>query len=54
METIIVALVILVIVALAGSYIYRAKKKGARCVGCPHSGQCGSCSSQCGSFRPEI
>ena len=51
MENMIVALVILVIVALAGSYIYRAKKKGTGCVGCPHSGKnsCGGkCSGCCG------
>ena len=51
MENIIVALVILVIVALAGTYIYRAKKKGAGCVGCPHSGKCGSCNGHCSSFQ---
>ncbi len=53
MKSIIVALVILAIVALAGLYIYRAKKKGTRCVGCPHGGSCSSCGSHCSSYRTQ-
>ena len=34
--------VILVIVGLAGWYIYKTKKSGQKCVGCPHSKECGS------------
>lgn len=46
-------LIVAVILAIAGAalwYIYRAKKKGAKCIGCPDSGACsakGMCSS-CG------
>lgn len=41
----------LLIVAGAVVYIARAKKKGARCIGCPHSTSCpsakrGECSCQ--------
>ena len=57
MDNILVALVILAVVALAGYYIYRAKKRGVRCVGCPDSGKCsgscGSCSGNCGGCRSQ-
>ena len=48
--------IIAVILAIAGAallYIYRAKKKGAKCIGCPDSGACagkgacGSCGCNC-------
>ena len=29
------------ILALAAWYIHREKKKGKKCIGCPHSGSCG-------------
>ena len=43
---IIIVAVVLLIVVLSGLYIYRAKKKGAKCIGCPDSGNChcGNCS----------
>ena len=31
---------ILVIVGLAAFYIIRAKKKGQKCIGCPHGKNC--------------
>lgn len=50
MENVIVIAVAAGIVFLAGRYIYREKKKGAVCVGCPYSGNCGrSCSGGCGN-----
>ena len=53
MEHVILALVIAAILALAVGYIYQAKKKGAKCIGCPDSGTCGGscagCSGNCGS-----
>ncbi len=43
------------IVGLAGGYVYREKKKGRKCIGCPHSGSCsgscGSCSGSCGCHK---
>lgn len=39
-DNIIVGLVILVVVGAAAAYIIRAKKRGAKCVGCPDSGTC--------------
>ena len=43
----ILALVVL-IVAAAGYFIYRAKKSGKKCIGCPHSGTCSGNCSGCG------
>lgn len=42
MENLILILVLLLIVGSAGYYIYRAKKRGQVCVGCPHAGTCAS------------
>ena len=49
MESVIAAVIIIAIVALAVRYIYKAKKSGAKCIGCPDSKTCSaqSCSS-CG------
>ena len=52
MDTIIAAAVIVVIVALAAGYVYKAKKRGQKCIGCPMANTCsssrnGSCS--CGN-----
>lgn len=41
----IVIFVVLMILGLAGGYVFKAKKKGRRCVGCPNGG---SCSGSCG------
>ena len=37
MENYILIAIILIIVGLAAFYVIRAKKKGAKCIGCPHS-----------------
>jgi len=48
---IIVIAVLIAILGGAAFYIYRAKKKGAKCVGCPQShkcsGGCGGCGGLC-------
>ena len=36
---------IVLIVALAARYIYKAKKSGKACIGCPDSGCCNGCCS---------
>jgi len=40
------------ILGLAGWFIYRSKKSGKKCIGCPDSGSCsgacGSCACGCG------
>ena len=46
----VVILVIALIVGGASYYIYRAKKSGKKCIGCPHSASCknsGGCSTSC-------
>jgi len=53
MENIIAIIAVVVVLALAIRYIYKAKKSGAKCIGCPDSGtcsakSCGSCSCGCG------
>lgn len=57
MENLIVIAVIAVIVGASALYIYKAKKRGVKCVGCPDSGSCASnscggkcsgCSGKCG------
>ena len=50
MENIIIIAILLAIVAFAALYIYRAKKKGKKCIGCPDGGSCsGNCSCGCSS-----
>ena len=52
MESIIAAVIVIAIVALAVRYIYKQKKSGAKCIGCPDSKtcsakSCGSCGCGC-------
>ena len=42
---IIVIAVLILILGFAVWYIRRAKKKGAKCVGCPGGGDCAGCSA---------
>lgn len=48
-----IIIIIAIILALAGFYVYRAKKSGKKCIGCPDSGSCSSgehtCSGSCSS-----
>ena len=46
----IVIAIVVVIVAAAGFYIWRQKKQGAKCIGCPYAKRCsskGNCSGGC-------
>ena len=47
MADFIVIAVVIAIVGGASAYIYKAKKNGARCVGCSHAGKCGKAHSEC-------
>lgn len=49
MENFIIVGIIVVIVLLACFYIYRSKKNGNKCIGCPHSKVCGSSTCKCNS-----
>ena len=47
MTDIIIVAVIILVVGAASLYLYRAKKRGQKCVGCPYCKECGgSCSSE--------
>lgn len=35
--------ILLVLLGTALTYIFRAKKKGVKCIGCPAAGKCKSC-----------
>jgi len=54
MANFIVVIILLAITASAAIYIYKARKSGKKCIGCPDSGCCGknegsACSGFCGS-----
>ncbi|MBO5908823.1 MAG: FeoB-associated Cys-rich membrane protein [Clostridia bacterium] len=48
MENAIIIIVVALILALAIGYIIKAKKSGAKCIGCPSSKECLGCSCGCG------
>jgi len=49
MENAIIITVLIVIVSAVSIYIYKEKKKGRKCIGCPYSGTCGTGNgSSCG------
>jgi len=48
MENIIIVIVLLLIVGSACFYIWKEKKRGNKCIGCPMSAN-GSCPGHCGS-----
>lgn len=41
MKDILIVVVLLVILGAACVYIYKAKKRGAKCIGCPYAETCG-------------
>ena len=48
MVNVIAVLVLLVIVAAAGGSVYKAKKSGQKCVGCPYAKECAARANGCG------
>ena len=48
MVNVIAVVALLAIVGAAAGYVYKAKKSGQKCVGCPYAKQCGSKSYGCG------
>ena len=48
MEDIIIIAILLAIVGGIGLYFYRAKKRGQKCIGCPH---CKGCGGNCGTSK---
>ncbi|MCR5202615.1 MAG: FeoB-associated Cys-rich membrane protein [Lachnospiraceae bacterium] len=55
MTNIIATVVIIGIVGAACVYIYKEKKKGTRCIGCPNAGKCQKAmlGKECSSVDPE-
>ena len=51
MENVIIIAVIAAAIGLAGRYLYRAKKRGVKCIGCP-SGCGGKCGCHCEKSDP--
>ena len=52
MENIIILLVVGMIVGAAAGYIWKEKRKGVKCVGCPYASGCGGNCSGCKSQEP--
>lgn len=48
MKNLILVLVLACILGLAAMYLYRAKKSGKKCVGCPYADACGG---KCGQEK---
>jgi hypothetical protein len=46
MTNFLIILTVAAIVLSAAAFIRREKKKGVKCVGCPHSRTCGGCCGQ--------
>lgn len=46
MTDFIIILVLLLILSGAGLYVYKARKSGQKCIGCPAAKTCGSSTSQ--------
>ncbi len=55
MENIILIALIVLIIASASFYIYKSKKSGNKCIGCPDSAtcthNCASCGCGCGDDK---
>lgn len=48
MENIILSAILIAIVAAVLFYIYKSKKKGHACIGCPYADEC---KGKCGSYN---
>ena len=42
LDNIFIILIVAAVVGLAGFYIYRQKKNGSKCIGCPYGCSCSS------------
>ena len=47
MENVIILILLGLILGGAAGYIYRAKRKGVKCIGCPDGEKCSGCCSGC-------
>lgn len=57
MQDFIIIAILVVILGAAALYLYKAKKRGAKCIGCPDgakcSGNCDRCSGGCNCNHPQ-
>ncbi len=54
MENIIIVVLLLVIVGVIVWYLYKAKKRGETCIGCPYANMCkGNCNGSCNSAKTD-
>lgn len=55
MDNVIIIAVLAVIIVAAALYVYKAKKSGKKCIGCPDSGSCSSknCGGSCNCCNNE-
>ncbi|MBO5282919.1 MAG: FeoB-associated Cys-rich membrane protein [Lachnospiraceae bacterium] len=54
MVNIIIIALLVILEGLAVAYLYRSKKKGKTCIGCPYNGSCGKKSGEaCCSSSPQ-
>lgn len=53
LDAIIIGVLVLIVGGI-GFYLYRAKRSGAHCIGCPHAKKCpGKCSGSCNMGNQE-
>ena len=52
MIDVLILLVLAGILGGAGYYVYRARKRGQKCIGCPASGSCSGACSSCSARCP--
>lgn len=48
MTNAVIVAVLVLIFGGAAFYVYKAKKSGRKCIGCPSNGNCGGCNCGCG------
>jgi len=53
MTDFIVIAILAVVVGFAARYVYKAKKNGAKCIGCPAGGSCCTCEKGCACEETE-
>jgi hypothetical protein len=51
MENVILIIALVAILGGASFYIWRARKKGQKCIGCPSGGNCTKCDGSCSSHK---
>lgn len=49
MENIILVAIIAIILGCSALYVYKAKKRGIKCIGCPYAKQCSAKKCGCDS-----